>query len=115
MTEKEKRANQLLLQQKEEVKERLKGNSFLLFYIEQEDFLSRKRSRMDKYVKSMEQAEFENITQQINSIEDKHRKSQMLHEKMINKRVDDMRNKNLSTFGKLQEYKERYEKDYEEK
>ena len=34
---------------------------------------------------------------------------------MINNRVSEMKNKNMSTFEKLQEYKEKYEKQYEEK
>jgi len=76
---------------------------------------AQKQEKALKHIKSLDESEFQKSMHTLDKLEDRQMKSEKLHERMLNKRVNNMRNKNIKSFRKLQEYKSKKEQEYEQK
>lgn len=74
-----------------------------------------KRENAQRHIKSMEAAEFEQVTKQISDIENKYKKSQDLHDKLIEQRISEMKSKNQVSMAKLQGFKQKQEEELKHK
>lgn len=92
---KEMRASQVLKRNRYEISKK---------FNEQDLSYNEKKGKAMEHIKSMEEFEFRKSMQTLDLITNKLKKSEDIHESMINRRISEMRTKNENSMNKLQRY-----------
>jgi len=72
---------------------------------DQDSFYAEKQNKVLNHLKSMEEAEFRRSMERLEVIENKQQKSKKIHDRIIWRRISEIREKNQISLSKLERYK----------